>query len=167
MGLVPYNLSPIQQGIQFGHAVVEFALRYGQRPDYNEWANNHKTFIILNGGTTNNHPSTPGTMQTALAELESRGIRRETFHEPDLNDALTAIVFLVDDRVYDPSVVGEFPWKADAEGMPFSVVDLLDPTWRIDNFTPHMQQKYDEWQNNMGGSRNVFLRYFLKQFRLA
>lgn len=23
-GLVPYNLSPIQQGIQFGHAVVEY-----------------------------------------------------------------------------------------------------------------------------------------------
>ena len=23
-GLVPYNISPIQQGIQFGHAVVEY-----------------------------------------------------------------------------------------------------------------------------------------------
>ena len=26
-GLVPYNISPIQQGIQFGHAVIE----YGQK----------------------------------------------------------------------------------------------------------------------------------------
>jgi len=25
-GLVPYNISPIQQGIQFGHAVVEYSL---------------------------------------------------------------------------------------------------------------------------------------------
>ena len=41
-GLVPYNLSPIQQGIQFGHAVVE----YGQlvkdippfEPIYNKFA---------------------------------------------------------------------------------------------------------------------------------
>ena len=26
-GLVPYNISPIQQGIQFGHAVVEYLLK--------------------------------------------------------------------------------------------------------------------------------------------
>ena len=51
-GLVPYNISPIQQAIQFGHAVVE----YGQKVKghnyeqasviYNDWANNWKTFII-------------------------------------------------------------------------------------------------------------------------
>ena len=61
-GMVPYNISPIQQGIQFGHAVVD----YGQRmkylgehnqslnTQYNDWADNYKTFIILSGGTTNN-----------------------------------------------------------------------------------------------------------------
>ena len=56
-GIVPYNISPIQQAIQFGHAVVE----YGQMAKtnsnvtelYDDWADNWKTFIILNGGTTN------------------------------------------------------------------------------------------------------------------
>ena len=52
-GLVPYNLSPIQQGIQFGHAVVEYALKNDKQPDYQKWAVFDKTFIILNGGTTN------------------------------------------------------------------------------------------------------------------
>ena len=28
MVLVPYNISPIQQGIQFGHAVVEYMLNF-------------------------------------------------------------------------------------------------------------------------------------------
>ena len=27
-GLVPYNISPIQQAIQFGHAVVEYGLAH-------------------------------------------------------------------------------------------------------------------------------------------
>ena len=47
-GLVPYNISPIQQGIQFGHAVVEYSIgRYGSHDDYQQWAKEDKTFIIL------------------------------------------------------------------------------------------------------------------------
>ena len=60
-GLVPYNISPIQQGIQFGHEVVEYGLKHGKSnvindkvDTYTQWAKNDKTFIILNGGTTNN-----------------------------------------------------------------------------------------------------------------
>ena len=49
MGLVPYNISPIQQGIQFGHAVVEYGLESGNTPEYQKWAKEDKTFIILNG----------------------------------------------------------------------------------------------------------------------
>lgn len=52
-GLVPYNLSPIQQGIQFGHGVVEYMRTYYPAPPCDSWADNDKTFIILNGGTTN------------------------------------------------------------------------------------------------------------------
>ena len=76
-GLVPYNISPIQQGIQFGHAVVD----YGQlaktlsteHPNiisqYDDWANNWKTFIILNGGTTNKSLEYTGTLNNHFATL--------------------------------------------------------------------------------------------------
>ena len=54
-GLVPYNISPIQQGIQFGHAVVEYMLNFPVDlrvyKDTKKWAEEDKTFIILNGGT--------------------------------------------------------------------------------------------------------------------
>ena len=52
-GLVPYNISPIQQGIQFGHGVVEYLMNNFNKPETQYWANDDKTFIILNGGTTN------------------------------------------------------------------------------------------------------------------
>jgi len=103
-GLVPYNISPIQQGIQFGHAVVEYGLEYGQGhadDPYLTWARNDKTFIILNGGTTSTNPESPGTLNYAESELYSIGVQLATFHEPDLGDQLTAVVFLVDERIYD------------------------------------------------------------------
>ena len=109
-GLVPYNISPIQQGIQFGHAVVEYGLKHGKSnvindkvDTYTQWAKNDKTFIILNGGTTNNSPiyDKSGTLNKAKDELAQMGIQTATFYEPDLGDQLTAVVFLVDERVWD------------------------------------------------------------------
>ena len=109
-GLVPYNISPIQQGIQFGHAVVEYGLKHGKSnvindkvDTYTQWARNDKTFIILNGGTTNNSPiyDKSGTLNKAKDELAQMGIQTATFYEPDLGDQLTAVVFLVDERVWD------------------------------------------------------------------
>ena len=99
-GLVPYNISPIQQGIQFGHAVVEYSV-YDNDKAYQKWAKDDKTFIILNGGTTNNNEERYGTLNYAESELYSMGVNIATFHEPDLGDQLTAIVFLVDERIYD------------------------------------------------------------------
>jgi hypothetical protein len=152
-GIVPYNMSPIQQGIQFGHAVVEYALKHSQDPEYQEWAKNHKTFIILNGGTTNNgqephalvqrdEPYT-GTMQIHDLELGSNEIKLARFFEPDLNDTLTAVVFLVDERVFDKK---EYP-------------DLLD--------REPSKKDYDKWVKSIGGKKNAFLREFLSKFKLA
>lgn len=121
-GLVPYNISPIQQGIQFGHAVVEYGLSYGHKSDdpYLQWARNDKTFIILNGGTTNNRTNHIlggttnnnkecfGTLNNAQIRLYSMGVRNESFCEPDLGDQLTAVVFLVDERVWDREKYPEF-----------------------------------------------------------
>lgn len=114
-GLVPYNISPIQQGIQFGHAVVEYGLKHGRTHvindkvcTYTRWARNDKTFIILNGGTTSTNTESPGTLNYAESELYSMGVKLATFHEPDLGDQLTAVVFLVDERVWDKEKYPEF-----------------------------------------------------------
>ena len=61
-GLVPYNISPIQQAIQFGHALQEYnnamkVITVGERAwAFDNWRLKDKTSIILNGGTTNNNP---------------------------------------------------------------------------------------------------------------
>ena len=73
-GLVNYQLSGIQKGIQFGHAVVEYGLKYFNTDEYKRWANFDKTFIILNGGTTNENPDKLGTLQQHAISLKNNEV---------------------------------------------------------------------------------------------
>lgn len=143
-GLVPYNISPIQQGIQFGHAVVEYGLKHGKSDEYQRWAKHDKTFIILNGGTTNNsgYLDSMGTLNKHLVTLQENKTRLAVFHEPDLGNQLTAVVFLVDERVFNKN---KYP---------------------SDTFEPFCE----DWTDNISKrelEKIWFLREFLQQFRLA
>ncbi len=169
-GLVPYNISPIQQGIQFGHAVQEYNNNiFELMKDYyrsevsiedkqsiwkfEQWRKEDKTFVILNGGTSND---TSGTMQDYKCQLEENGIMYSTFFEPDLNDALTAIVFLVDERVFNKK---KYP----------DVDDWIEKTHGlyIEHDTLEFEKSYKDWLKFIGGEKNLFLREFLKTLRLA
>jgi hypothetical protein len=189
-GIVPYNISPIQQAIQFGHAVVE----YGQNvksydlinnielKKYNDWADSWKTFIILNGGTSNHsinryHQTDEpfvGTMESNLITLEQNNVEIATFYEPDLNDMLSAVVFIVDERVFNKKDYPDFEdWVIENYG------DLLKSnssnykssyqaakSMKLSNSVED-QEVYQIWVEFVGGEKNVFLRDFLKNFRLA
>jgi hypothetical protein len=148
-GLTPYNLSDIQKGIQFGHAVQEYnnMMEYGEslseRIQFDKWRKEDKTFIILNGGTTNNNPERFGTLNKHMVTLEDMEIKFATFREPDLGDQLTAVVFLVDEYVFNRE---KYPDPRD----PFN----QDWAWSEHLSTEEL-------------SRVLQMRDFLKQFRLA
>jgi len=164
-GMVPYNLSPIQQGIQFGHAVV----RYGRSvrgmgsidEAFNRWADKHETFIILNGGTTNKDLSKLGTLNKHYHALLAVGVEVQDFYEPDLGDQLTAICFLVDERVFDKITYPDFipetlPWgKRKPSESQLAELEVKN------------NKNYVLWVEKIGGERNAFLREYLKPLRLA
>lgn len=173
-GLTPYQLTGIQIGIQFGHAVVEYGLKYFNSDEYQNWAKDNKTFIILNGGFSNNcNPEYVGTMESHLFTLMENSIELATFHEPDLNNMLSAIVFLVDERVFNKEDYPDFEdWfvankniKLDDELMFRTIYQVAKEI----KFSDSEEDKkvYQEWVNLVGGEKNVFLREFLKQFKLA
>jgi hypothetical protein len=135
-GLVPYNISSIQGAIQYGHAVQEFNnliidgestmqsvnfhndLLISNLIGFNKWRKKDKTFIILNGGTTNDSIDDKwyGSLQKSRDILYENGMLFSEFYEPDLNNALTAVVFLVDERVFDRVIYPNFekevlPWS--------------------------------------------------------
>lgn len=88
------GMSSIQQGIQAGHAVVEYGLKYHTDEMYQEWAINHKTFILLDGGTSvdmlNHHKF-----------LTDIGKKHSVFYEPDLNMALTSICLILSKQEFE------------------------------------------------------------------
>lgn len=203
-GLVPYNISEIQKGIQFGHAVVEYGQmvksknkmdRYTQDNyhtisqivgNYDDWANNWKTFIILNGGTSNHSQNRyhqfedefVGTMESNLLSLKDAGVVTAEFYEPDLNDMLSAIVFVVDERVFNKKDYPEFEdWVIENYGGLLKVdpenYNTIGKTQKQlaqmikESENPRDRKVYNKWVDLIGGEKNAFLRDFLKNFRLA
>jgi len=164
-GMVPYNMSPIQQGIQFGHAVVDYGRNIRDvntlEKIYNKWADKDKTFIILNGGTTNNNPDRLGTLNKHLNSLNDAGIIVQSFCEPDLGDQLTAIVFLVDERVFNKTLYPDFT----TETLPWSRNKPSEK--QISELEAKNIENYKHWVEKIGGEKNVFLREYLKPLRLA
>jgi len=157
-GMVPYNLSDIQKGIQFGHAVVEYANEHSETNAYKKWSRYDKTFIILNGGTTNNKILSDGLPFGTLNQYELKllGAVPEMpvarFCEPDLGDQLTAICFLVDERVWDREKYPNFEFD--------------------ESIQSSYETQFYEWKmkfssSETGADHIIWLRDFLRGFKLA
>jgi len=185
-GLVAYQLSgTIHAGIQFGHAVVEYGLEHGKSniindevDIYTQWAKNDKTFIILNGGTTNNRliDGVPfGSLNQHVITLKEMGVATAEFFEPDLGEQLTATVFIVPKQVYNKK---EYPGFEDyvktsdftEKHQEFLIKYFYDENIHLHTPTSTFEEYleiYTSWVDSLGGIENVKLREFLSQFSFA
>ena len=188
---VPYNISPIQQAIQAGHAALEYAHLNGGTPLFKDFVKNWKTWIVLNGGTTNNKMSDVVENEFAgtLNQLKSDIIRFNfqyrndddfvpieyaDFYEPDLNDALTAVCFICDERVFNYKDYPDFvdwilnvkmyPEARDATPAENIVLLKMQSDEALQEQFP---EYYIEWVTFMGGEKNIFLRDLIRGKKLA
>jgi len=173
---VPYNISPIQQAIQAGHAALEYAYHHGNSENYLNFIKNDKTWIILNGGTTNSERGddmvSVGTLnqiadQLSLGDGIADSIPHAYFREPDLENALTAVCFLADERVWDyetyPDFIDFYAKLFPDDMTPQRRVELRLKSEEELKLLPY----YDHWVESLGGNQNVFLRQLLKGKKLA
>ena len=103
---VIYQLTGIAKAIQSGHAALRYARRYAEtNPMVWDFVDNHQTWIILDGGTTNDEFDITGkpigTLNQIGDELSDNEIDFTYFREPDLNNSLTSLCFIVDERVFN------------------------------------------------------------------
>lgn len=188
---VPYNLSPIQQAIQAGHAALEYARKYQNDPDFIDFADNWKTWIILNGGTTNSkllkdsetgwyaNPRTDeapylGSLDNIAHQLIKNKINYSLFQEPDLNDALTAVCFIADTKVWDWENYPNFRnWLHE---QPLDIKDHSELRFkRIKNKSDYSDEdllaqfakEYLVWVEFVGGIKNAFLKDLIEGKKLA
>jgi len=175
---VPRNISEIYKGIMCGHASLEYVLRYGLSDEVVNFLTNWKTWVILNGGTTNderNFEDIPkGTLNQIADQLQENDIKFSYFREPDLNHALTAICFIVDERVFNKEDYPDFldyifyvkMYPKAYEDMPkgSEMVLRMKTNEELEELFP---EYYREWVRFIGGINNVFLRELLKGKKLA
>lgn len=178
---VPYNISPIQQAIQAGHAAIEYAYQFGKTKLFKDFASKWKTWIILNGGTTNSTRElgtgiSQGTLNQIADELDKNKIPFTFFEEPDLNDALTALCFIVDERVFNYDDYPDFvKWLLDIKMYKEAKEEANKNNpelWVKLRLYPNLQKEmfpeyYQEWVVFIGGEKNLFLRELLGDKHLA
>lgn len=140
---VPYQLTGIQQGIQAGHVALEYAKTYSDDEDFIDFRDNWKTWVILNGGTTNKDPERLGSLNAIFRELVDNQINCEAFYEPDLGDQMTAVCFICDEHVFNKEEYSD-EYR----------VSCYDTT-------------YEDWIEIIGGYKNLFLRELLEGKKLA
>ena len=174
---VPYNISSMQRGIQAKHAFDEYLLKYGRdNPEHIVWdyMKNHKTVIILNGGTTNIRRElgtgiSLGSLNQIGDSLLENKIEFSYFEEPDLNDALTAVCFLADERVWNYEDYPDFlDWifknylydEPAQRKIELKMMGILELTWMFPEY-------HKEWVEFLGGEKNVFLRELIRGKKLA
>ena len=174
---VPYNISPIQQAIQSGHAMGEYSLKYGRyNPTHLIWhfLEQWKTWIILNGGTTNDTYNfdtiATGSLNQIGDEIQKNKIDFSFFKEPDLNNALTAVCFLADERVWDYENYPEFVdylinefYNGTASSESIIKLKIIPYERLIDSY----EKEFSMWFTLMGGEKNLFLRNLIKGKKLA
>ena len=185
-GLVNYQLTGIQQGIQFGHAKDEYLIQIldvllddGRVHVYDEesrkiakvflkWIKEDKTYIILNGGTTNTNPERLGTLNKHAITLKELGVMTASFHEPDLGDQLTAVVFIIDERIFNKKKYPDMIWSSTLTKLKEELLFGEES----DTFQNQLKYEEAEWRKQFNTTDEeaisiANIRKFLEPFRLA
>jgi hypothetical protein len=105
-----FYLSSIQQGIQTGHAAVRLVRKYlgsasSCRDMVKDWADNHETFIILNGGDNDG-------VEAAHAAIIGSGYPFDHFRESQgaLGGMKTCCAVILPESVFNAKVDPHFGW---------------------------------------------------------
>ena len=154
--LVLTHLNQLQKGIQAYHSAIQYSLKYKNSKEYDQWARKDKTVIILNGGSSNQKGTDAysrddyiGTLDEAIKKLTENKIKHHIFYEPDINNTITAIALLVDEKVWN---------KKDYPDLPEKVLEI------IPGYDPLQKKHIEKYKYT---KEQLFLKDFLKEFKLA
>lgn len=169
------NIGTIDKGIQAGHCAQEYSNKFGKTKLYKDWFTNYKTFILLNGGVSNDgivhgdkniyiEESRLGTMELYEKYLIDNEIPFASFREPNLNDSLSSLCFICDEKVFD--------WETYP---PF--IKWVSSFYHLSDDEKEMEPPYDEsenlsteflgWVHLVGGQQNAKLKELIYGKKLA
>lgn len=143
--LAEKHLSSIQKAIQSAHVVVEYGLTYGDTPEYKQWAEKDKTLVVLDGGNSID-------LDSIKDQLRCIGWPFEVFYEPDMDNFMTAIAFIADERIFDYKTYG----KSYEDYQKLCEKDCNLPKWNC-----------EEWIDVIGGRPAGAVKSIISSLRIA
>lgn len=145
------HLSGVNKAVQANHSSVEYVWKYKNEKYLEHYINEDKTTIMVDGGT---HQDMCDIQQT----LKTAGINHTYFIEPDLNNCMTAITVIADERVWD-----RINYKSYDEFVDMCMID--------DNLNPQLSsirpEYLEQWYEYIGGEKNHILIELLKNKKLS
>lgn len=143
-----YYLSPLQHGLQTAHCVSEMSQlgKIAELRVFNEWAMDHKTVIILNGG---NSKMISDTYDLFEAPAKKLGLPLVKFYEDEqsLGGALTSCAIVLPEDMYNAQSLDE---KA------------MNPLW----FVPDENGCWNDSVRRCRPEENIIISH-IKRHRLA
>jgi len=91
------------------------------------------------------------------------------FTEPDLNDALSAVCFICDERVFNKKDYPEFwDFMMKESGSLDTSLRIKIMTTPVEEWPKEYGPQYINWKKNViGGDKNLFLRELIRTMKLT
>lgn len=128
---VNYYLSPLQHGLQTAHCVSEMMVDPSistsliKHTMFDDWARNHKTIIICNGGNSLQLQELYEKLVTLCDHFKFPVVK---FHEDEqsLNCALTSVAVVLPERVYNTKMTDPTTWTYPGDGSDATPVNFTE-----------------------------------------
>ena len=151
--IVLRHLSGVNKGVQAEHSAKRYIWKYRNEPLTEIVMENleNETTIMVDGGTHQD-------MVEIHNRFEDAGIHHTYFIEPDLNDCMTAITVIADERVWDRK-----NYKSYSEFVDLCMIeDGLNPL--LSSIRPGY---IEQWYEYIGGEKNSILMEILQNKKLS
>lgn len=130
-----FYLSPIQIGIQAFHCLGEMIIKYGAHKEteqahlLNDWIQNHKTLICLNGGNN----ASLIELHTLLTRVDNPGYPVVKFHEDEesMGGMLTTVGIVLPAKIYEAVPIDEVACELTYDGLTPWEIEVLQKIKRM------------------------------------
>jgi len=152
-----FMLSPIQQGIQSGHASMELVSKYllvtgwqnGYAETVAEWAQSHKTIVCLNGGAYADVCDWLTFFEMHENPYPFAGFSEEAAQGGNL----TSVAVILPTRIFEgASLLRQAKYKDDVHVTWDHMQKELRLGWTVDDGTPLGERRtetYSEWERDL------------------
>lgn len=160
------QLNDLEKGIQCGKSALRYVRKYAtENPIVWEFVDMHEKWEILECPSTNDEYDYDniviGDLNKIGESLYANGVDFSIFRDTNLNNSLTSICFIVDERVFNKEDYPDFENYLMDKISYVTTKEFID-SQPLKELKESFHVEYKEWIRLIGGIKNEFLRELIK-----